>query len=122
MVGPAFHLNFHAGKGSCADPCSLVLAKSQPDRNFYLVFFYQLLLQRAPTTSDIQDAGGAIGARLLNVVLEFPLLSCFERVRLCVVHGARVTTFAVARSFRDSSSTALRNCSTASSKRRRSNS
>src|SRR6266404_8516630 len=95
MVGPAFHLNFHAGKGSCADPCSLVLAKSQPDRNFHLVFFYQLLLQRAPTTSDIEDAGSAIGARLLNVVLEFPLLSFFERIRFLVVHRARITKFAI---------------------------
>jgi len=59
------------------------------------VFFHQPLLQRAPTTSDIEDAVSTIGARLLNVVLEFPLLSCFERVRLFVVHGARVTTFAV---------------------------
>jgi hypothetical protein len=44
------------------------------DRDFHLVFLSQLFLQRAPTTSDIQDAGGTISARLLNVVLEFKRL------------------------------------------------
>src|ERR1700688_1647070 len=95
MVGPAFHPNFHAGQVHRADPLSLVLTESQPDRDFHLMFSYQPLLQRAPAASDIEDARGAIGARLLNVVLELPLLSCFERVGLVVVHRARVTTFAV---------------------------
>src|SRR5258705_5858791 len=95
MVGPAFHLNFHAIQANRADPSSLIFAESQSDRDFHLVFFYQLLLQRAPTTSDIEDAASAIGARLLNMVLEFPLLSFFERIRFLVVHRARITKFAI---------------------------
>ena len=59
------------------------------------MFFYEFLLQRAPTTTDIENAGSAMRARLLNVVRELPLLSCFERVRSILVHGARVTAFAV---------------------------
>src|SRR5271154_2889261 len=95
MVGPAFHPNFHAWKAHRPDPFSLVLAQNQSDREFYLVLFNQPLLQRAPTTSDIEHAGSTIGPRLLNVVLKFPLLSCFERIGLFIVHGTRVTTFAI---------------------------
>ena len=69
-------MDFDARKVHRADPSCLVLAESQADRDFHLVFFYQPLLQRAPTTSDIEHAGSTVGARLLNVVLELPLLSC----------------------------------------------
>src|SRR5579862_1605844 len=95
MVRPAFHANFHAGKAHRPDPFSLVLAKSQSDRDFHLRFLDQPLLQGPPTTSNIEDARSTIGARLLNMVLEFALLSGFERVSLFVVHSARVTTFAI---------------------------
>src|ERR1700735_1031465 len=95
MVRPAFHANFHAGKVHRPNPFRLVLAERQSDRDFHLVFFDEPLLQRAPTTSDVEDARSTISARLLNVVLEFPLLSCFQGVSLLVVHGARVTTFAI---------------------------
>src|ERR1700684_3443339 len=95
MVGPAFHANFHAGKVHRPNPCSLVLAQRQSEREFYPVLSYQLLLQRAPTTPDIENPCSTIGARLLHVVLAFLLLSGFERVVLFVVHGARVTTLAV---------------------------
>ena len=33
------------------------------DRDFHLVFLAQLFLQRASTTSDIQNTGGTISAR-----------------------------------------------------------
>ena len=95
MIGSTFHRNCHAGQVHRSDPFSLLLAKRQSDRDFHLMLLYQPLLQRAPATSDIEDARGTIGTRLLNVVLELPLLSCFERVGLVVVHRARVTTFAV---------------------------
>src|ERR1700719_172398 len=95
MVGPALHLNFHALDAHRLDPPRLLIAESQSDREFHPMFFYEFLLQRAPTTSDIEDASSTIGARLLNVVREFPLLSCFERVGGVLVHGARVTTLAI---------------------------
>ena len=91
MVGPALHPNLHAIQANRADPSRLVLAERQSYCDFHVVFGDQLLLQRAPTASDIEDAGSAIGTRLLNVVLEFPLLSRFERVRFVAVQGARIT-------------------------------
>src|SRR5258705_11946033 len=95
MVGPALHPNLDTGKANRADPSRLILAESQSERDFHMVFHHQLLLQRAPTTSDVEDSGSAIRACLLSVVLEFPLLSRFERVRFLIVQGARITKFAI---------------------------
>src|SRR5271167_3454406 len=95
MVGPTFQAHFHPWKGHRADPFGLVLAQSQSYCEFRAVFFYQPFLQRTPTTSDVEDAGNAIGPRLLNVVLELPFLCFFEGIGLLVIHGAGVTKLAI---------------------------